>query len=254
MFQPVIVTAYLAGSLAIARPSDISLDGLLAYQVLRQHMGEAFYVHAGGREVLRFARLPLEMRGDIAPFVRDLQTGDVWMNTAEGLTDQSFWYWSCSAAQIEVAARQTQYWNKRFDTQPSLSNHVDFGGRVEKIIIENGRYKAYHMPLPTLITNKVVWYAYGDMEQIRMLLVPITAIGKKRNYGNGMVIRWSVEPMEEDWSEWKEDRLMRPLPGPAALQWIDRGVFDLAHMAFRAPQWHPANQAMCLSQGRRNAA
>ncbi|WP_220211498.1 hypothetical protein [Reticulibacter mediterranei] len=251
--QPLSVTAYLAGSIALARPSDISLDGLLAYQVLRRHMGNDFYTHADGREVLCFARLPLEMRGEIPEAVSKLQTGDVWMNPRQGIIDQSFWYWSCSSAQTVVAARQTQYWNKRFDTHPALSNHVDFGGRVEKVIIENGRYKAYHMPLSTLITDKIVWYAYGNLEEIRTLLTPITAIGKKRSYGNGMVMRWSVEPMEEDWSEWKEQELMRPLPGATALHWATRGAFDLEHRAFRAPQWHPANQAMCLSKGRRDA-
>jgi CRISPR type IV-associated protein Csf3 len=252
MFQPVAVTAYLAGSIAIARPQDISLDGLLAYQMLRHYLGDAFYT-PGGREELRFARLPLEMRGEASPSVQALKTGDVWMDLRRNRVDTSFWYWACSSAQMDVKARDTQYWNKQFDVQPSLSKHIDFHGRVEKIIIENGRYKSYHMPLPTLIAEKIVWYAFGDLEQIRALVTPITAIGKKRSYGNGMVLRWEVEPREEDWSEWKDHCLMRPLPGPLAIKWARHGGFDIEYTAYRAPQWHDANQAMCIVRGKRVA-
>ena len=252
--QPMQITAYLAGSIALARPEDLALDGLLAYQLLRRHFGVEFYHLPDPKECLAFARLPLEMRGNPSSYVMGLQTGEVWMNSAQGIEDDSLWYWACSSAQIEVKGRDTQYWNKRFDTQAALSDHIDFGGRVEKIIIENGRYKAYHMPLPTLVCDKVVWYAYGDMEQVADLLTPISAIGKKRVQGNGHVLRWETAPMEEDYSEWRNNQLMRPLPGPLAREVSLDGPFNIEHTAFRAPQWHAANQAMCATKGVRRRA
>lgn len=239
--QPLCITAYVAGSIALARPEDLSLDGLLAYQVLRKHFGDEFYTLPDPKEELRFARLPLEMRGKPSKKIEAMQTGDIWQSRT--VQDDSCWYHACSSAQIAVKGRDTQYWNKRFDTQAELSKHLDFGGRVEKILIEQGRYKAYHMPLPTMVTDKVVWYAVGDSEQIADFLCPIMAMGKKRVQGNGHVLRWTIEPMAEDYSEWRDGVLMRPIPGPLAHSMTP---LDMQHIAYRAPQWHPMNQALCV--------
>lgn len=242
--EPLEITAYVAGSIALARPEDLALDGILAYQTLRRHFGAAFYHLPDPKECLFFARLPLEMRGKPSETIQQLQTGDIWIDATH--EDISPWYWSCSSAMIDVRGRDTQYWNKRFDTQAALSDHIDFGGRVQKIIIENGRYKAYHMPLPTLVTDKVRWYCYGDMEAIASLLLPVASLGKKRNYGNGAVLRWQITPTLEDYSEWKDGQLMRPLPVIGS--WQDVTPLDMQFIAFRAPQWHRANRQMCVTR------
>lgn len=245
MMQPLHITAHLAGSISLARPSDLSLDGILAAQVLRRHYGNDFYNLPDPSEHLAFARLPLALRGQPSDTVAQAETGYVLWDRATRMKDESLWYWACSTAQIEIAGRDTQYWNKRFDAQPGLSDHIDFGGRVEKIIIEQGRYKAYHMPLPTLVTDKIVWYAYGDAEEIDRLLSDVTGIGKKRVQGNGHVLRWHIEPSADDWSEWRAGQLLRPIPGP--LFDLELATpHDIQHCAFRAPQWHPLNQQLCV--------
>lgn len=253
MLAPLEITAYLAGGIALSRPEDLALDGILTAQVLRRHFGEEFYYLPNPKECLYFARLPLEMRGSPSPQIIASTTGDKWIVPHEGLYDESLWYWSCSSAQIDVKARDTHYWNKRFDTQASLSDHIDFGGRVEKIIIEQGQYKAYHMPLPTLITNKIMWYAYGDREAMTDLLSPVMGIGKKRAQGEGHVLRWGIEEITDDCSTWKENCLMRPLPGPLAQDILWQETPNIRHIAFRAPQWHPMNQVMCAVGGKRHA-
>jgi len=249
--QPMQITAYVAGSIALARPEDLALDGLLSYQILRRHFKDEFYYLPDPKEKLFFARIPLEMRGEPLPRIQNLKTGDKWIVPAENVKDESLWYWACSSAQIDVKGRDTQYWNKRFDTQAGLSDHIDFGGKVEKILIEQGRYKAYHMPLPTLVCDRVTWYAYGDIDKVADLLTGIASIGKKRNYGNGNLLRVEVTPMAEDWSEWCNNKLMRPLPRQlgSGVKWE---LFDMQHTAFRAPQWHPGNQEMCVTRGTRH--
>lgn len=246
--QPLKITAYVAGSIALARPEDLALDGILAYQVLRKHFGDEFYHLPDPKETLFFAKLPLEMRGTPSPLMTMLHTGAKWIEPPY-LLDDSLWYWSVSSAQIAIKGRDTIHWNKRFDTQAALSDHIDFGGRVEKILIEQGRYKAYHMPLPLLVCDRVVWYAYGEMEAIADLLTGIASIGKKRTSGNGSILRISIKPMGQDWSEWRDGTLMRPIPGPLA-QHIT--PLDIQHIAFRAPQWHSANQCMCVTKGVRH--
>lgn len=243
--QSLQITAHLAGSISLARPSDLALDGILAVQVLRRQYGNDFYSLPDPNEHLHFARLPLALRGKPSDAVEAAETGYVLMDTATRQRDESLWYWACSAAQIEVKARDTQYWNKRFDTQAALSDSIDFAGRVEKIIIEQGRFKAYHMPLPLLVTDQIVWYAEGDAQAIESLLSGVSAIGKKRVQGNGYVLRWQIEEREEDYSEWRDGQLMRPIPGP--LFDLETAIpHDMQHSAFRAPQWHPFNQTLCV--------
>lgn len=252
MMQPLQITAHLAGSIALARSADLALDGILAAQVLRHHYGNDFYTLPDPKEHLCFARLPLALRGKPSEAIAQAETGFVLWDAATRQRDESLWYWACSAAQIDIKARDTHYWNKRFDTQAALSDHIDFAGRVEKIIIEQGQYKAYHMPLPLLVTDKIVWYVNGDAEAIESLLSGVSAIGKKRVQGNGYVLRWQIEETEEDWSEWCDDQLMRPIPGPLFDQ--SRATpHDIQYIAFRAPQWHLLNQAMCVVKAARHA-
>jgi len=246
--QPLQITASLAGSISLARPEDLALDGILAYQVLRRHFGADFYALPDPKEHLAFARLPLAMRGKPSDFIEGMSTGSVWYKPRELVLDASLWYWATSSAQIDVKARDTQHWNKRFDTEPALSDHIDFNGKVQRVLIEQGRYKSYRMPLPMLVCDRVIWYAYGDMEAIANLLCGVAGLGKKRSQGVGAVLRMTIEPIEEDYSEWKDGELMRPIPGS-----LFAGTpLDVQYIAYRAPQWHPINQSMCVVKGRRN--
>lgn len=251
--QPLKITAHLAGSIALARPEDLALDGILAVQVLRAHYGNEFYSLPDPKEHLIFARLPLALRGAPSKNIEQAETGYVLWDAATRVKDESLWYWACSRAQIDVMGRDTHYWNKRFDTQPPLSDHIDFGGRVEKIIIEQGQFKAYHMPLPTLVCDKVVWYACGEAEAVSRLLQGVWGIGKKRVQGEGAILRWEIEPIEHDCSEWRAGQLMRPIPGPL-VDGEQITPLDIQHIAFRAPQWHPLNQAMCVTRAEKKDA
>jgi CRISPR type IV-associated protein Csf3 len=246
MFEPLAITAYLESSIGIGRPEDISLDGILTHEVVRKHFGYSFYTLPDPKEILYFARLPLEMRGFPSERIQGLQTGDIWIDKEH--QDSSPWYWACSRTQLEVKGRGTLYWNKQI--AENMTDSIDFQGRRGKIIIEQGQFKSYHMPLSTLITAKALWYAYGEKEQIADLLLPIMALAKKRDQGVGHVLRWAIEPTMEDYSEWKDGKLMRPLP--VIGNWQEVTPTDIQHIAFRAPQWHTANQQMCVVAGVRH--
>lgn len=249
--RPLQITAMLASPIGLGRPEDIALDGILSYEVLRRHFGADFYTLPNPKEYLYFARLPLAMCGTPSPEVQTLHTGDVWMDQAVRRVDTSLWYWSCSSTQVVIPARDTLYWNKQF--AESMTDFIDFQGRRGKIITEQGRMKACHSPLHRIITKSLTWYAYGDSESVAMLLAPVVTLAKKRAYGNGHVIKWEVEEIAEDASTWKDNTLMHPLPGPLAqgIAWQEPPTIQ--HIAFRAPQWHPMNQAMCMVGGKRHA-
>ena len=253
MMQPLRVVAEMGGSssLAITRPEDLALDGILARAALEDALGDAYYDLPDARVAPVFVRLPLAMQGDPATVAR--MTGYA---TGQPLTiasdlDRAWWWWACATARLEgVVARDTHYWVKRFDTRPQDSDRVDFGGRVEKVVIEAGRYKAYHQPLAVIACRAVSWACVGDAEALNRVLWGVGYLAKKRSQGNGAVKRWRIEPLVVDESLLTANgALARPIP-LEALNTLDGG-YDVAtttgraYIAYRAPQWLPYNQALC---------
>jgi hypothetical protein len=147
------------------------------------------------------------------------------------------WYYRCSWAQWSQDVEGRDHWNKRFDT--SFASLVDFGGRRGKIIIEQGKYKAYHMPVFYRAALWVEWYCVGDRAEIEHLLSTVTHIGKKGTQGWGRALRWEIEPIADDWSVWRDGRLMRGIPAedvPAG------SVFNLTYYGIRPSYWKADNQ------------
>lgn len=248
---PLTVTIEMASALAITRPEDVALDGLLAEATLKRLLRGDFWHLPGPRESPVFVRLPLALQGPEAPRVARWPSG-FWPDVARDLND-AWWWWACSTARLAgVAARDTHFWTKRFDTRPQDSDRLDFGpGRAEKIATSSGRYKAYRQRLPTVTCRAVEWSCVGDAATITDLLGDISFIGKKVAYGYGQVLRVRVEPAACDTSLVREDgqTLARPVP-LAALERIDGGMEWAArsgrsYIAYRAPQWLPYNQALC---------
>lgn len=256
-YQPLRVTAEMGGSsaLSVTRPEDLALDGLLARVALEDALGDAYYDLPDAQTAPVSVRLPLAMQGDAATVarMRERQTGDT-LTIADDLAG-AWWWWACATARVEgVVAHDTQHWVKRFDTRPQESDRVDFGGRVEKVVIEGGRYKAYHQPLPVVMCRAVSWACVGDASEIERLLAGVAYLGKKRSQGNGAVRRWRVEPIAADESLLTPAReLARPVPLDA-LNHLDGG-YELApttgraYIAYRAPQWCYYNQALCAVAG-----
>lgn len=244
--EPCTVTAWLAGPLAVTRPEDLALDGLTQWALLTALLGEQFYTLPGPRKSPLFVRLPLALQGPAAARIARFRSG-FWPDIARDFQDQP-WWWACSSAElVDVAARETHYWNKRFDTREAdlLSE------QTKTVVIENGRYKAYHQPLPTVVCRAVRWHAVGDSTALATLLSEIGYLGKKRAYGEGAVARWEVTPAETDHSLWTaEGRLARPVPVESIpATWAETPVSQF--IAYRAPQYLPYHQALCWTGGRR---
>jgi CRISPR type IV-associated protein Csf3 len=170
----------------------LPLDAILDYQVKRERFGAQQTTRPGGEP---------------APSKPD---PDVPLQAHHAGTEN--WYYACSWAQPQPwwVAEGTDYWNKRFDA--GFADLVDFGGRRGKVIIEQGPYKAYHMPIFYRTACQIEWYAVGDLSRIRELLATVTHIGKKRSQGWGRVTEWIVEPWPEDWSVRCDGYLTRGIP------------------------------------------
>ena len=181
------VTARLRNSVVCDR--WLPLDGILLYQVCREQFGPQVITTPGG----------------IAP-------PDVELPLAVIHVGEPHWYYACSWAQPQPWWRTEgqDHWNKRFDN--SLASLIDFNDKRGKVTIEQGRYKAYHMPIFYYAADRIEWYCVGDGSRIRELLSTMTHIGKKPAQGWGRVASWSVESWHSDWSVWRDGKLTRGVP------------------------------------------
>jgi len=187
-FEPLRVRAHLRTGVVAGR--WLPLDAILLYQASRDQLGDQTMTTPGGNREPDGIRMPLRV---IHPGQQD-------------------WYYACSWAQPQPwwQAEAQDHWNKRFDV--SLAHLVNFDKRRGKVIIEKGRYKAYHMPIFYRIAAAVGWYCLGDLATIEYLLSTVSHIGKKRSQGWGRVIAWTVEPWPHDWSVRRNGHLTRGVP------------------------------------------
>lgn len=214
-FEPLRVTAY--PRVGIATDQWLPLDGILFYQACRDALGPQLATLPGGSPEKEDIEMPLLI---VHPGELD-------------------WYYACSWAQPQPwwLAEGRDYWNKRSDTQ--YADLIDFKGKRGKIIIEQGRYKAFHMPIFYRVAKKIEWYCVGDPQELRFLLSTVTHIGKKRSQGWGRVIQWNIEPWAEDWSVWRDGKLTRGVPADDI---AGKGMFDFVHYGLRPSHYRAENQ------------
>ena len=251
--EPLIVTLTLATPIDIGRPFDIALDGILAHTLLHQAFeGDLTCLPPPETNPL-FLRLPLALQGPAADTAQHCRWGRA-LSTEE--MQFPWWHAVSTTELVDVVARDTSYWNKRFDTK--FADLLD--EKVKTVVIEKGRYKAYHQALPTMTCRAVRWHVVGDRAAITALLDQVEYIGKKRAYGEGAIAQREVTPEPMDRSLYRADGgLARPVPLTAL---PEMGLTDWGHdawatppsrlyVAYRAPQWLPINQAECAWGGQR---
>lgn len=111
-------------------------------------------------------------------------------------------------------------WSKRWDDKHD--DVVEFGNRGKKRIdVGAGHFKNYHMPLVLKSYKTISFYVRGDMEEIKILLENyIFYLGKKGSQGYGQIREWEFTEIEQNYSLWKDDRPMRPIPAKYCEEYI----------------------------------
>jgi CRISPR type IV-associated protein Csf3 len=185
-YSPLRVRAHLRSG--VVADKFLPLDGILYYQFFRDKYGHQIITTPGSSSV----------------------DGDVCLPIAVENEGSENWYYKCSWAQWSDDYEGQEHWNKRFDS--ALSDIVDFGKRRGKVIVEQGKFKAYHMPIFYRASRWIDWYMVGDVDGVNFLLSTLTNIGKKASQGWGRVYQWEVSEMEDDLSIFHNGRLMRGIP------------------------------------------
>ncbi len=142
--------------------------------------------------------------------------------------------WHASALFPEQDESETyRFWRKRFRQQ-----------RIElttgNVILTNGVYREYNMPVSLLLVPKMIAYASGNCKEVKRILKKhIKSLGKKRAYGYGKVVSIECEETPDDWSLVKDGRAMRWLPEPAGTRPVRPAP----------PYWNNIGRVNCLEVG-----
>jgi CRISPR type IV-associated protein Csf3 len=158
MYKPLQITANMNSPVAYV--DIIMFDSLLAASVaIERNMGQLT-----NEEDIQEFELPLEK------------------SEPEGV-------WLASAGFMAGIPGKAIY-HKKWDEE---NDEIVATGK-SKIVVTNGVYKSYSMPIRYIDTNRIYFWAIGEKDEIQQKLAKITAIGKKRSQGYGAVDNWEIEP------------------------------------------------------------
>ncbi|MGD8707070.1 MAG: hypothetical protein PVI88_00115 [Nitrosopumilaceae archaeon] len=212
------VTAYLVAPVVGEIPP---LDSLLTYQL-------AFYMntfkskkYTKATPITEFERLPIPLT--------EYDVGGDKVNC-------------CSDPVYIIETEWHDKLAKRFETD-MLSTIIDPLKR-KTINIGGGYLRSRFQTLHAKIISRVVWFARGDSEQALRLLKYVNSLGYFRKIGYGIVNKWNVEIIKENFSISArcsgKKILMKTLPVCDATRNMDGIRYGFG--AYKPPYWHPENQ------------
>lgn len=209
MFRPVKVTFTLDGTgVYYDQAEPIMLDSLLSACLCR------FHVHG-------------------EPPSRDEEPFDVPLPLKRWSCNGT-WGWHASALFPDGETRESlQFWRRRL-----RQNRITLAEGSPNTT--NGPYRDWNSPIPLILCNRMVAYAFGEAGKIRMnLRRSIKNLGKKRAHGRGAVTNIEVVEVEHDYSITKDGVYMRYWPD-------ENGMFKVRP---RPPYWNNHGLVLSLSPG-----
>lgn len=222
MFRNFIATAYMRTP--IATIDNVILDSVILSAIMKERLGDEYYKGAnqyGTKEEV----------DEVLSAVLSKQCG-VYCTSA-GMGDCREFIFS---------------WAKRWDSKND--DIVKFEGRgMERIDIGSGHFKNYHMPLVLKSYNTITFYVQGDMKQIeRLLCENIFYLGKKGSQGFGQIKGWDFAETDENYSLWKDGKVMRPIPYERYQDVIAlyEHQFAVRRYPIIPPYWRQDNIELCI--------
>ena len=195
----------------------LHLDSILSYLCTRDALEELFYC------------MPTEETVDVSLLDLPLKKTDDVYHSSVGIYDDN-----------AKLYRDTIY--KRFtDKETYKLSKKQQQGRIKT---NQGHFKDFMINLPLLITNKITFYCNGDEQELNRLLKHLTHIGKKSSIGGGRVRNIKITPTSEDYSFFKDEQVMRPIPAKMNVPLIQGMIFE--QQPYKPPYWDKNNVTMCI--------
>lgn len=167
--------------------------------------------------------------------------------TKEVFGDNANWVYASSFAVGEIAVQNLEHFSKRNDLD-ALLKYTD---KTNRLINHKGRYKDYYQPYYTKETQSktLVWYVRSDNSELleRLLTNYLPAIGKRAHSGNGVIERWEIKEIGQDYSIWQPNGSpARSIPVRFLSGEVDAEVWNIALTGYKPPYWLRRNQEACV--------
>ena len=215
-YTPLQIVMDVIPPIYIASPW-LHLDSILSYLCLRDALGDLFYC------------MPTEETIDVSLLNLPLKrTSDVYHSSVGIYADNVKLY------------RDTIY--KRFtDKETHKLTHRQQKGRIKT---NQGHFKDFMINLPIIITDTITFYCNGDKKELERLLSHLTSIGKKTSSGSGRIRNITITETSEDYSFFKENHIMRPIPATMDVPVFEGMIFQ--QQPYKPPYWDKNNVCMCI--------
>lgn len=194
----------------------LHLDSIISYLCFRDALDELFY-NLPTERTIKTSNLSLPIK----------KTNDVYH------------------ASIGIYGGNIRLYNdklyKRFtDKQTHKLTKKQQKGRIKT---NQGHFKDFKINMPMLITNEITFYANADKKELKRLLQHLTYIGKKTSIGSGRVHDIKITETKEDYSFFKDNKIMRFIPAAFKIPLASGMSFQKS--TYKPPYWDKTNIAMC---------
>lgn len=215
-YTPLQIVMDVIPPIYIASPW-LHLDSILSYLCLRDALGDLFYC------------MPTEETIDVSLLNIPLKrTSDVYHSSVGIYANNVKLY------------RDTIY--KRFtDKETHKLTHRQQKGRIKT---NQGHFKDFMINLPIIITDTITFYCNGDKKELERLLSHLTSIGKKTSIGSGRIRNITITETNEDYSFFKDNCIMRPIPATMDVPVFEGIIFQ--QQPYKPPYWDKNNVCMCI--------
>lgn len=195
----------------------IHLDSIISYLCFREALGELFY-NLPTEKTINTSNLKLPIK----------QTNDVY-------------HASIGIYKYPLRLYVDKLYKRFTDKETYKLTHKQQKGRIKT---NQGHFKDFMINMPMLITNEINFYTNADKKEIKRLLHHLTHIGKKTSIGSGRIHKIIIEETSEDYSFFKDNKIMRTIPTSFKLPVIPGMTFQKA--SYKPPYWDKNNVTMCI--------
>lgn len=195
----------------------LHFDSIISYLCLRDALDDLFYCMPT-EETIDTGLLDLPLK----------RTQDVYHSSIGVYNDNSKLY------------RDTIY--KRFtDKETYKLTKKQQKGRIKT---NQGHFKDFMINLPILITDTITFYCNGDKNELKRLLNHLTHVGKKGSIGGGRINKVIIKETTEDYSFFKDNKIMRPIPVSMKLPVFEGMIMQ--RQPYKPAYWDKNNVTMCV--------
>jgi hypothetical protein len=184
----------------------IFFDSLLAHIMLKEELGERYYLLPTKIPIKDIPKPPLKHYHD-----------------------------------VPVASVSVLEPNPNLEMQVfSYFKRGDFLFPKGKIRRGSGFFKDFYLKAVYVPAQRAEFYATGELNEIKRLVSKVSALGKERNIGFGFVKKIEIKEISSEFGLMKDGLAMRPIP----IKYL-KYYEDSAYLAYKPPYWAKESVELC---------